>query len=129
MAERFHHDVVQDFVAEYAAGPHAQPVRPLQREDRVRGGADTRGFLAERLGASPGAVSTPNRSLTGSRGCAGSTALTSGTWLERVTGAPVAAPRDERYGAVLNVQRGTRMRFECHIPELNRHLYGDNERR
>ena len=27
----------------------------------------------------------------------------------------VAAARDERYGIVLNVQRGTGMRFECHI--------------
>ncbi len=28
---------------------------------------------------------------------------------------PVAAARDDRYGIVLNVQRGTTMRFECHI--------------
>jgi len=28
---------------------------------------------------------------------------------------PVTAARDDRYGIVLNVQRGTRMRFECHI--------------
>ena len=34
---------------------------------------------------------------------------------ERVAGGPVAAARDERYGAVLNVQRGKRMRFECHV--------------
>jgi hypothetical protein len=27
----------------------------------------------------------------------------------------VAAARDERYGIVLNVQRGTGMRFECHV--------------
>jgi len=27
----------------------------------------------------------------------------------------VSPARDERYGVVLNVQRGTRMRFECHI--------------
>jgi hypothetical protein len=27
----------------------------------------------------------------------------------------VATARDERYGVVLNVQRGTTMRFECHI--------------
>ena len=27
----------------------------------------------------------------------------------------VSAARDERYGVVLNVQRGTTMRFECHI--------------
>jgi hypothetical protein len=27
----------------------------------------------------------------------------------------IAAARDERYGVVLNVQRGTTMRFECHI--------------
>ena len=28
---------------------------------------------------------------------------------------PVTAARDDRYGIVLNVQRGTTMRFECHI--------------
>jgi hypothetical protein len=28
---------------------------------------------------------------------------------------PVAAAEDDRYGVVLNVQRGTVMRFECHI--------------
>jgi hypothetical protein len=28
---------------------------------------------------------------------------------------PVAAALDERYGIVLNVQRGTAMRFECHV--------------
>ena len=28
---------------------------------------------------------------------------------------PVATARDQRYGVVLNVQRGTSMRFECHI--------------
>ena len=27
----------------------------------------------------------------------------------------VAAARDDRYGVVLNVQRGTTMRFECHL--------------
>ena len=27
----------------------------------------------------------------------------------------VAAARDDRYGVVLNVQRGTTMRFECHV--------------
>jgi hypothetical protein len=27
----------------------------------------------------------------------------------------VTAARDDRYGIVLNVQRGTRMRFECHV--------------
>jgi hypothetical protein len=34
---------------------------------------------------------------------------------ERVVCGQVATARDERYGAVLNVQRGTRMRFECHV--------------
>lgn len=34
---------------------------------------------------------------------------------EQTIGDPVAPARDERYGAVLNVQRGTQMRFECHI--------------
>lgn len=34
---------------------------------------------------------------------------------ERVAGEPVAAARDDRYGVVLNVLRGTRMRFECHV--------------
>jgi hypothetical protein len=28
---------------------------------------------------------------------------------------PVYSARDERYGVVLNVQRGTGMRFECHV--------------
>jgi hypothetical protein len=28
---------------------------------------------------------------------------------------PVAAARDDRYGVVLNVQRGQDMRFECHV--------------
>jgi 2-oxoglutarate-Fe(II)-dependent oxygenase superfamily protein len=28
---------------------------------------------------------------------------------------PVALARDDRYGVVLNVQRGTAMRFECHV--------------
>jgi hypothetical protein len=28
---------------------------------------------------------------------------------------PVAAAKDDRYGVVLNVQRGTGMRFECHV--------------
>jgi hypothetical protein len=30
-------------------------------------------------------------------------------------GESVAAAKDDRYGVVLNVQRGTTMRFECHI--------------
>jgi hypothetical protein len=34
---------------------------------------------------------------------------------ERAIGDAVAAAGDERYGAVLNVQRGTEMRFECHV--------------
>ena len=34
---------------------------------------------------------------------------------EQAIGEPVAAAKDERYGAVINVQRGTRMRFECHV--------------
>jgi hypothetical protein len=34
---------------------------------------------------------------------------------EEVVGESVAAARDSRYGAVLNVQRGRGMRFECHI--------------
>lgn len=41
-----------------------------------------------------------------------------GTFLElagQACGEPVAAARDDRYGVVLNVQRGARMRFECHI--------------
>jgi hypothetical protein len=32
-----------------------------------------------------------------------------------VSDGPVVAARDDRYGIVLNVQRGTDMRFECHI--------------
>jgi hypothetical protein len=34
---------------------------------------------------------------------------------KNVAGSPVAPARDERYGTVLNVQRGPRMRFECHV--------------
>ncbi|HEY0716276.1 MAG TPA: 2OG-Fe(II) oxygenase [Streptosporangiaceae bacterium] len=34
---------------------------------------------------------------------------------ERAIGGEVRAAADERYRAVLNVQRGTRMRFECHV--------------
>ena len=34
---------------------------------------------------------------------------------EEACAEPVAAALDERYGVVLNVQRGTRMRFECHV--------------
>ncbi len=30
-------------------------------------------------------------------------------------GEPVKGARDDRYGVVLNVQRGNRMRFECHV--------------
>jgi hypothetical protein len=30
-------------------------------------------------------------------------------------GEPVEPARDDRYGIVLNVQRGTAMRFECHV--------------
>ncbi|HEX4610316.1 MAG TPA: 2OG-Fe(II) oxygenase [Urbifossiella sp.] len=34
---------------------------------------------------------------------------------EQATGRNVYAAADERYGTVLNVQRGPRMRFECHV--------------
>lgn len=34
---------------------------------------------------------------------------------EQPTSGRVYAAADERYGTVLNVQRGTRMRFECHV--------------
>ena len=34
---------------------------------------------------------------------------------EVACGEPVTAARDDRYGMVLNVQRGTTMRFECHV--------------
>src|ERR1700736_4023498 len=34
---------------------------------------------------------------------------------QAVCAEPVAVARDDRYGIVLNVQRGTTMRFECHI--------------
>jgi tRNA-specific 2-thiouridylase len=39
LSDRFHEDVVEDFMAEYSAGTHPQPVPALQREDQVRGGA------------------------------------------------------------------------------------------
>ena len=32
-----------------------------------------------------------------------------------VSAEPVSAAQDDRYGIVLNVQRGTEMRFECHV--------------
>lgn len=32
-----------------------------------------------------------------------------------VSAEPVSAAQDDRYGVVLNVQRGTGMRFECHV--------------
>ena len=35
-SERFRADVVDDFIAEYAAGPHPQPVHALQRAHQVR---------------------------------------------------------------------------------------------
>jgi hypothetical protein len=41
-----------------------------------------------------------------------------GTFLKLAHGAwgePVVTARDARYGLVLNVQRGTSMRFECHV--------------
>ncbi len=34
---------------------------------------------------------------------------------QEVSVEPVAAAQDDRYGVVLNVQRGTAMRFECHV--------------
>src|SRR5580704_6392433 len=34
---------------------------------------------------------------------------------QEVSDEPVMAARDNRYGIVLNVQRGTEMRFECHV--------------
>jgi hypothetical protein len=34
---------------------------------------------------------------------------------ERARGESVTAARDDRYGVVLNVQRGSTMRFECHV--------------
>jgi len=33
----------------------------------------------------------------------------------RAWGEPIEAALDDRYGVVLNVQRGNRMRFECHV--------------
>ena len=39
LSDRFHEDVVEDFMAEYAAGPHPEPLPALQREDQVRRGA------------------------------------------------------------------------------------------
>jgi hypothetical protein len=34
---------------------------------------------------------------------------------EQAWGEPIKAARDDRYGIVLNVQRGNKMRFECHV--------------
>jgi 2OG-Fe(II) oxygenase superfamily len=34
---------------------------------------------------------------------------------EKVSAEPVMAAHDDRYGVVLNVQRGQSMRFECHV--------------
>ena len=33
----------------------------------------------------------------------------------RTVAEPVRPAADERYGVILNVQRGTKMRFECHV--------------
>ena len=50
-SERFKEDVVQDFIDEYAAGPHAQPVHALQRAHQVRraAGEGHRAGLRRRL--------------------------------------------------------------------------------
>lgn len=47
-------------------------------------------------------------------------------WTERI-----AVARDERYGLVLNVQRGKKMRFECHVDSnpLSGLLFLTNHRR
>ena len=39
LSERFHEDVVEDFLERVRRGPHAEPVPALQREDQVRGRA------------------------------------------------------------------------------------------
>ena len=52
-AERFTEDVVDDFVAEYAAGPHPQPVPALQREDQVRRAAGPGARARLRRGRAP----------------------------------------------------------------------------
>ena len=57
MAERFHRDVVADFVAEYARGADAQPVPALQREDQVRGRAGPGGGARASTRCAP--VTTP----------------------------------------------------------------------
>ena len=48
-------------------------------------------------------------------GCMGSTGGDSSTSHESLADQPVMAAHDDRYGVVLNVQRGTKMRFECHV--------------
>ena len=68
MAERFHADVVDDFVAEYAAGRTPEPLPALQREDQVRRGAGPGGGAGLRRGghrpprpARPGRPAAPQR--------------------------------------------------------------------
>ena len=42
LSDRFHEDVVEDFMERVRRRPHPQPVPALQREDQVRGGARPR---------------------------------------------------------------------------------------
>ena len=64
--------------------------------------------------ASRGGGSTPIRCGDGSPGFTSPTAASFLNWRAR-HGRNVVQARDPRYGLVLNVQRGTSMRFECHV--------------
>src|SRR5229473_63989 len=57
LAERFHRDVVEDFVAEYAARRGlAVAAKPDSHDVCFIADGDTKGFLARRLGPAPGQI-------------------------------------------------------------------------
>ena len=64
LSERFEETVVADFVAEYEAGSHPQPVRALQRAHQVR---DAAGQGASPSGSTPCAPATTPASTTARR--------------------------------------------------------------
>ena len=61
------------------------------------------------------AASTPTRYGSSCPGSTSFTAARSWTLAGEACAEQVVAARDDRYGVVLNVQRGTAMRFECHV--------------